>query len=255
MRPMRTGMMLLRDPRGSGVIRRVVVSCGPLLVLAVAGCHQASPARSPPTSAAPVPVYQEPMHRLVYRNPLVRVLDVRIAPGDTTAYHVHSAPMVGVAVQDARIWTQALGGEPGPIAASKPTPAVFTNWSQPLPYTHRVANVDRVPLHYLVAEWLARAGREVPAFPDDETRRLIEESPTVRVYRITLEPRAATWPHTHVGPGLVVLGTDGTLRDDGGPHARGGVGAGSWSWREGPYRHRLRNDGRSKLVVYEIDWR
>jgi hypothetical protein len=244
-------MILLRDLRGPGVIDRVAGSWV-LLLLAAAGCHPASPTASP---SAPVPVYREAMHRRVYGNPLVRVLDVRIAPGDTTAYHVHSAPMVGIAVQDARIWTQAPGAEPGPVATPEPTPSVFTNWSQPLPYTHRVANVDRVPLHYLVAEWLARSGREVPAFPNDETRQLIEESSAVRVYRITLEPRASTWPHTHLGPGLVVLGTGGSLSDDGGPHARGGSGAGSWSWREGPYRHQLRNNGPARLVVYEIDWR
>jgi quercetin dioxygenase-like cupin family protein len=191
----------------------------------------------------------------VYSNPLVRILDVRIAPGDTTAFHVHAAPMVGIAVQDARTWAQAPGAEPGPVTTPKPTPSVFTNWSQSLPYTHRVANADRVPLHYVAVEWLARSGREAPPFPDDETRRLIEESPTVRVYRIVLEPGASTWPHTHVGPGLVVLGTGGPLNDDGGAHARGGAGAGSWSWREGPYRHRLLNGGTTKLVVYEIDWR
>jgi quercetin dioxygenase-like cupin family protein len=238
-------MMILRDPRGSAAGLM-------LLVTAAVGCHRAP---SPASAGAPVPVYREPWHRLVYRNPLVRVLDVRIPPGDTSAYHVHGAPMVGVAVQDARVWYQTPGAAPRPVAIPKPTPYVFTNWSQPLPYTHRVANADRVPLHYLVAEWLGRSGAAAPALPDDDTRRLIEESATVRVYRISLEPRASTWPHTHTGPGLVVLGTAGSLGDDGGPHARGGAGAGSWSWREGPYRHRLRNDGETTLVVYEIDWR
>ena len=245
-------MILLRDLRGPGVIGR---GAGVLLLLA-AGCHQSSSTGSVGLSpGSAVPVYRERMHRLVYRNPLVRVLDVRIAPGDTSAYHVHSAPMVGIVVQDARTWAQAPGAEPGPVATPRSAPAVFTNWSQPLPYTHRVANVDRVPLHYVVAEWLARSGRQVPAFENDETRQLIEEGPTVRVYRITLEPGASTWPHTHVGPGRVVLGMAGSLSDDGGPHARGGSGAGSWSWREGPYRHRLRNGGTRKLVAYEIDWR
>jgi hypothetical protein len=246
-------MMIVRNPHGPGVTRRAPAAALVLLVAGGAGCHRAVPA--PTVASAAVPVYREPMHRLVYRNPLVRVLDVRIPPGDTTAYHVHGAPMVGIALQDARAWYQPSGEAPGPAAAAKPTPYVFTNWSQPLPYTHRVANVDRGPLHYVVAEWLARSGRAAPALPNDESRELIEESPELRVYRITLEPHASTWPHTHTGPGLVVLGTGGALQDDGGPRARGGSGAGSWSWREGPYRHRLRNAGRTKLVMYEIDWR
>jgi hypothetical protein len=243
-------MMIVRDPHGPGVTRRAPAAALALLVAAGAGCHRAAPA----VASAALPVYREPMHRLVYRNPLVRVLDVRIAAGDTTAYHVHAAPMIGIALRDARAWYQPSGGA-GAAAAPKPTPYVFTNWSQPLPYTHRVANVDRGPLHYVVAEWLARSGGEAPALPNDETRELVEESPELRVYRIALEPHASTWPHTHMGPGLVVLGTGGSLQDDGGPRAKGGSGAGSWSWREGPYRHRLRNAGPTRIVVYEIDWR
>ena len=71
----------------------------PLLVAAMLGCGHPSPAPAPATSSREaVPVYQEPMHRLVYHNPMVRVLDVRIPAGDTTAYHVHAAPMVGIVV-------------------------------------------------------------------------------------------------------------------------------------------------------------
>ena len=100
------------------------------------------------------------MHRLVYRNPMVRVLDVRIPAGDTTAYHVHDAPMVGIVVQDARIWSQTPGAPPGPVRTPPPSPSVFTNWTQSLPYTHRVGNVDSVPLTtWWPSGWDARAGR------------------------------------------------------------------------------------------------
>ena len=97
-------------------------------------------------------MYQEPRHRLVFQSPLVRVLDVRLPPGDTTAYHIHAARMVGVAVQGPRVWSQAPGAPPGPIATPEAAPYVFDNWSQTLPYTHRVANVDTLPMHYVVAE-------------------------------------------------------------------------------------------------------
>jgi hypothetical protein len=194
------------------------------------------------------------MHQLVFHNALVRVLDVRIPPADTTAYHVHAAPMVGVAIQDARIWAQPAGAAPRPVETPPASPHVFENWSASLPYTHRVANVDTLPLHYVVAEWLARSGPEAPALPDGPTRRLLEEGPTVRVYEITLAP-GATDAHAHGGPGLTVLGTAGLLSEEGSPQARGGTGAGSWSWREAAGRHVLRNDGSRRLVIYEIDWR
>jgi predicted metal-dependent enzyme (double-stranded beta helix superfamily) len=202
-----------------------------------------------------VPVYREPGHRLVFESPLVRVLDVRLSPGDTSAYHVHAAPMVGIVIQGARIWTQQPGATPGPVAAPEAVPSVFDNWSQALPYTHRVANVDTVPLHYVVAEWLAASGWETPALPDGPSRRLIKEGPTTRVYEITLSPGTATEAHTHAAPGLTVQATSGALSDDGTPRAKGGAGTGSWSWRGAQYRHVLRNDGSTPLIIYEIDWR
>ena len=195
------------------------------------------------------------MHRLVFQSPLVRVMDVRVPPGETTGYHVHADRMVGIAVQDARIWSQALGAPPGAVAAPRATPGTFDNWSQTLPYTHRVANVDTVPLHYVVAEWLARPGPETPALPDGPDRRLIREGATARVYEITLDPGTVTEPHMHATPGLVVLGTPGALSEEGRPRARGGSGAGSWSWRDTAGPHVLRNDGATRLVVYEVDWR
>lgn len=227
-----------------------------LFLLTALACGHATkqPGASGPGGAFQ-PVFQEPRHRLVFQTPLVRVLDVRIPPGDTTAYHLHAARMVGIAVKGARIWTQAPGAPPGPISEPPAVPYVFDNWSQSLPYVHRVANVDTVPLHYVVAEWLARSGPEAAAIPAGPDRRLIEEGPTARVYQITLKPGAATDPHTHAAPGLTVQGSAGVLSEEGSPEASGGAGAGSWSWREARYRHVLRNEGSTPLVVYEIDWR
>ena len=236
--------------------RRCCGSVAPAILVAVIACGQA-PRQA--TSNVPagdiVPVYQEPRHRLVFSSRLVRVLDVRIPAGETTGYHVHVDGMVGIAVRDTRKWTQARGAPPSAVATAEATPYVFENWSQSLPYTHRVANVDTLPLHYVVAEWLARSGPEAPSLPDDPKRRLRKEGPTTRVYEITLTPGAATEPHSHATPGLVVLGTAGVLSEEGSSRANGGTGAGSWSWREAPDRHVLRNDGPTSLLVYEIDWR
>jgi quercetin dioxygenase-like cupin family protein len=115
--------------------------------------------------------------------------------------------------------------------------------------------VDTLPLHYVVAEWLAPSGLDVPALPDGPTRRLIKEGPTARVYQVTLAPGAATDMHMHAAPGLTVLATSGMLAEEGSaPAARGNTGAGRWSWREAGYRHVLRNEGATLLIAYEIDW-
>jgi quercetin dioxygenase-like cupin family protein len=232
-------------------------SCGSvaLFLLGVVACGHAAPQATANPAERDVPVYQEPRHRLVFQSPLVRVLDVRVPAGDTTAYHIHANRLVGVAVRDARTWAQVKGAPPSAVKPAPATPYVFDNWSQTLPYTHRVANVDTVPLHYVGAELLMRSGTKTPALPDGPNRRLIKEGPTSRVYQITLAPGQAIEAHTHAAPGLVVQGNEGVLSDDGHPRTRGGKGAGNWSWHEAQYRHGLRNDGSTQLIVYEIDWR
>ena len=39
-----------------------------------------------------VPVSEEPMHRIVFQNEYIRLLDVWIEPGDTTKFHINSTP-------------------------------------------------------------------------------------------------------------------------------------------------------------------
>ena len=42
------------------------------------------------TAEDPVPVEQEPHHRVIFENQYVRVLDVVVKPGETTLFHKHS---------------------------------------------------------------------------------------------------------------------------------------------------------------------
>jgi quercetin dioxygenase-like cupin family protein len=42
----------------------------------------------------PVPVVDDPMHKTVFENNVVRVIDVQIEPGATTLYHRHTLPSV-----------------------------------------------------------------------------------------------------------------------------------------------------------------
>ncbi len=226
------------------------------LLLGLGGCASAARPALPAADSRAVPLEQEPRHRPVFQNGLVRVLDVRFGPGDTTAYHIHSHPLIGVALMDARTWTQRLGMPSDTAVAPRAVPYIFDNWARPLPYTHRIGNVDSVPIHYVVAERLAASSSDPPALPDTPTRRLIKEGPLGRVYQVTLAPRAMTESHTHAAPGLTVLATPGVLADDGSaPAAAGGRGVGHWAWRDAAHRHVLRNDGTAAVTVYEIDWR
>ena len=224
---------------------------------AVLGAFAAVPLRGADVPApAVVPVDQEPMHRPVFENRLVRVLDVRIPPGVTTGYHQHSAPLAGVAVAVARTRSQRLGEPHSAVEERGEVPHLFENWSGKLPYTHRVSNEDSVELHYVVGEWLASSGVEATVEPAASGLELVKEGATARVWRAVVPPHAALPVHSHAAPGLLIVATSGALRIEGeAPEASGGEGAGSWSFRRAGSRHLLRNDGDLAVTVFEIDWR
>lgn len=228
----------------------------PLLLFGLSACVPAGSSAPVSADRRVVPVEQEPRHRPVFENRLVRVLDVRVPAGDTTAYHIHAHRLIGVALLDARTWFQSLGAAPGQAVMPRAVPYLFDNWAGPLPYTHRVANVDSVPLHCIVAERLVPAPTDAPALSDTPTRRLVKDGALGRVYQVTLAPHEATERHTHPAPGLTVLATSGTLADEGSaPAAAGGTGAGRWSWRNPGHQQVLRNEGTAAVTVYELDWR
>jgi hypothetical protein len=204
-----------------------------------------------------IAVYEEPRHRVVFKNALVRVLDIFVPPGDTSRYHVHANPLVSVTVQDASSWSQTLGKAPGTVRPPRAVPRVSDDWDEPLPYTHRVANVDSVPYHRIAAEWLGPAGLDCPPLAPMDGYQLVKDGRFGRVYKVELGPHAATPPHVHACPGLTVVGTPGALlRTEGtAPAARGGTGAGSWYWRDAGHKHVIHNEGATVVVLYEIDWR
>jgi hypothetical protein len=206
----------------------------PILLLAASACSQqgATPASNP------VPIVEEPRHRPVFQNGMARVLDVRVPSGDTTGYHVHTAPSVGVVVEGARTWMQPWGGEPGKVDSAGATGELFDNWARALPYSHRVGNADTVAFHYVVGEWLETSGRSCEAPTGDATRHVVKDGRHFQVIEVRLPPHAASAPHTHACPGLFVV-----------------AATGKWTWHEADHQHELRNSSDAPSTVIEIDWR
>lgn len=226
-----------------------VISLGAVVVAWSAPIASAS-------KSAPVPVYREPNHHLVFQNGLVRVLDIRVPPHHVSNYHVHASPLVSVTVQDARSWSQQLGEGRGPETPRGDVPAVSDNWDQQLPYTHRVGNVDEVGYHRIAAEWLKSPADGCSPLQPPEGFKMIKEGQFGRVYMVRLLPGQSTPRHLHSCPGLTVQGTDGHLKSVGtSPASEGGKGAGHWFWRDADFGHAMRNDGHTPITVYEIDWR
>lgn len=227
-----------------------------LLPLALVG--RPAVAQDHATAVDVVPVFQEPRHHQLFQNALVRVLDVRVASGDTTLYHVHATRHIAVVISSARTWEQMIGQPASAVdTLAAPVGSILDNASAPLPYTHRVGNADTVSFRYVVGQVLSSSGVDAPALPASSSLRLDRETAYARVYRATLAPGQSTEVHRHLQPGLTVQVGAGTLRLEGtAPTATSpSAGPGAWWWRGAGTRHALRNVGAQPVEIVEIDWR
>lgn len=101
-----------------------------------------------------VPVHQEPRHRLVHEESGFRVLDVEIAPGDTTLFHRHDAPIAYVYISPTRTKSQVLGQDwasANPDADSAPSvgSVLFNESYAAAPVEHRVTNPGEIPFRLI----------------------------------------------------------------------------------------------------------
>src|SRR5207247_1221971 len=85
---------------------------------------------------APVPVAEEPMHRLKFENELVRVFDVLVPGKQATLFHVHNDDYVFVAIGDAFLKSEPKGGRPGEMTLA----AGQVRFAK-APITHRITNL------------------------------------------------------------------------------------------------------------------
>lgn len=142
-----------------------------------------------------VPVYEEPMHRLVLERAPVRVLDVRVPAGATSLYHLHTDPIFYVAIDISEIDAQILGEEWKRTKVSAWSPGGVANdlghADQPL--THRIRNVGNEPVRLIA---VTNGGPPAPlAGPNADALLpgdLETEIEWFRQSRVTLAPGTAS---------------------------------------------------------------
>jgi hypothetical protein len=112
---------------------------GPLLALAV--------------DERPVPVTEEPMHKTVFANDAIRIIDVRIHPGETTKYHVHEIPSVVVYLSKSTNRSQSPGDPNFLDRSISPGESRYAPYDVK-PLTHRVTNTGAADFHVFDIELL-----------------------------------------------------------------------------------------------------
>jgi quercetin dioxygenase-like cupin family protein len=197
----------------------------------------------------PVPVDQEPHHKVVLKNDFVEVMHVILLPGERTLYHTHSHDRAAVELTTSSITQQKVGEAEGPPAATQPGDLSVTALVRS-GYSHRVHNVGSGIFEVLDVEFLQR-----PEKPSEAAAPVAGENPSARAYHWSLAPGAKTPEHTHHRPYLIVAAAPMQLKMAGsdGQSFTHDVKAGDFHWVEAPVTHVLSNDGATAGEIVELE--
>jgi quercetin dioxygenase-like cupin family protein len=133
-----------------------------------------------------VAVSKEPLHKNVFENEYLRVLDVRISPGDTTQFHKHETPSVFISLHPVRTGSQVIVEDGSATVLSLDRRITFEGFYKS-PRIHRVWNEDTSVFHVMDVEVLTKGDKKMEApIALAEFKQLFDATP-VRTYRVTLK--------------------------------------------------------------------
>lgn len=146
--------------------------------------------------SAQLHVRDEPRHHHVFENEFIRILDARIAPGDTTQYHLHNTPSVFITLTNSKVGSQLEGGEPQK-GANISGLAMYDELATPR--VHRVWNEDTSWFHVMDVECIAKQPKHKVSLlnattlklKDDAIHMLFNEK-LVTAYKLTLSKDQTT---------------------------------------------------------------
>jgi len=207
----------------------------------------------PPRADKPVPVEEEPLHKVELKNDSVTVLRLVLEPGQYTQYHIHTHDRVAIQLSSTSTTQQDWKkpeGQPNPVKPGDFSAMTLEGDS----YTHRVHNVGKQPYEVLDIEFALR-----PATPSpDLAGPVAGENPSARIYNWVLAPGATTPMHTHHRPYIIVsidaLNLQMTSPD--GQSASRAVDAGSFRYVDAllaPMTHNLSNIGTTPGQIVEVE--
>jgi hypothetical protein len=236
-------------------MRSLVLMSGAVSILTVVSAARL------PAQDAPVPIVQEPRHRVVFESDIARVHDVQVPPGDTTLYHIHDTPILYVPISRSLTRTQPLGGEwsggdPSQPVAAEAGPGRVTSTTSYVdkPLTHRVNNVGD-GLFRLIAIVNRTSGTTTE---NDDVSGLTGKPEVAnryyRAYRVDLPAGQATTSHAHAVPIVIVQQTSGRAMVEGSTKAELRE-PGAFALHTGPGAHRVKNAGTGAVTVIEIELR
>ena len=208
----------------------------------------------PPKEEKPVPVEEEPLHKVELKNESVTVMRLILPPGQYTQYHIHTHDRVAIQLSATSTSQQDWKKPEGPANPVKPGDfAAMT--LQGDSYTHRVHNVGKAPYEVIDIEFAQRP----TAASAELAGPVAAENPSARIYNWMLAPGASTPMHNHVRPYVIVSVTALNLQmnsSDGQTAARA-VEAGGFRYVNvlpgGTLAHNLTNIGATPGQIIEVE--
>lgn len=202
----------------------------------------------------PVPVEEEPLHKVELKNDAVTVMHLTLPAGQYTQYHVHSHDRVAIQLSSTSTTQQDWKKKEGAPNAVKPGDfAAMTLEGNS--YTHRVHNVGKEPYEVLDIEFAQR-----PERPSAELAGPVAaENPSARIYNWVLAAGASAPMHKHVRPYVIVSVTALNLQmsSPDGQTAAHAVGAGDFRYVDipvgGALTHNLVNIGATPGQIVEVE--
>jgi|SRR5215469_11612687 len=134
---------------------------------------------------AQVAVRNEPRHHNLFENDYIRILDVIIAPHDTTQFHIHSTPSVFITLSKTVTGSQLINQQP---ARGTSTPGNCWYDSLVTPRIHRVWNEDTSWFHTIDIELIAGKPRSNQSPLQNSSLQLFFNEPLVNGYHVNLQP-------------------------------------------------------------------
>lgn len=133
---------------------------------------------------AQVAVRNEPRHHNVFENDYIRMLDVFLAPRDTTQFHIHSTPSIFTSLSKTITGSQLIGQQP---VTSISTPGSCWYDSLTTPRIHRVWNEDSTWFHTIDIELIAVKPRGTQPPLQDPSLELFFNEPLANGYHVNLQ--------------------------------------------------------------------
>ena len=133
-----------------------------------------------------IAVSKEPLHKNVFENNYLRVLDVRISPGDTTQFHKHETPSVFISLHPVRTGSQVIVEDGSATVLSLDRRITFEGFYKS-PRIHRVWNLDTSVFHVMDVEVLTKGDKKIEAPINLPEFKQLFDAPPVRTYRVTLK--------------------------------------------------------------------